>query len=250
MRSSAARRRARAPSVPCPSRCARPAGADRRRAPAARYGPLLDRAEAEHDLVVLNAGNAAGDDPWTEFCLQQADRILLVAAGGEPSPALAGRHELRRCELVAYDVAPGARALDAWAATLDPIETQSCAPPSSTTTSRARPGAWPVARSASSCPAVARGRSRTSASSRSSRTEAWSSTGSRASAWARSSAGCSRWASTPTRSTRAASRSGFSAGRWAITRSPAMRSSAVSAPARCWSGRSATSRSRSSRAAS
>ncbi len=29
----AARRRARAPSVPCPSRCARPAGADRRRAP-------------------------------------------------------------------------------------------------------------------------------------------------------------------------------------------------------------------------
>ena len=73
--------------------------------------------------MVLNAGNAAGDDPWTEFCLQQADRILLVAAGGEPSPLLAGRHELRRCELVAYDVAPGARSLDAWAATLDPIET-------------------------------------------------------------------------------------------------------------------------------
>ena len=91
--------------------------------PAARFGPLLDRAEAEHDLVVLNAGNAADDDPWTEFCLQHADRILLVAAGGEPSPVLAGRHELRRCELVAYDVAPGARSLDAWAATLDPIET-------------------------------------------------------------------------------------------------------------------------------
>jgi NTE family protein len=99
-----------------------PAATDEER-PAARYGPLLDRAEAEHDLVVLNAGNMADDDPWTEFCLQQADRILLVAAGGEPSPALARRHELRRCELVAYDVAPGARTLDAWAALLDPIET-------------------------------------------------------------------------------------------------------------------------------
>ena len=99
-----------------------PAPSDGER-PAARYGPLLDRAEAEHDLVVLNGGDAAGDDPWMEFCLQQADRILVVAAGGEPSPPLAGRHELRRCELVAYDVVPGDRKLDAWAATLDPIET-------------------------------------------------------------------------------------------------------------------------------
>ena len=91
--------------------------------PAARYGPLLDRAEAEHDLVVLNAGNAAGDDPWTEY---------LPPAGGPHPPRGGGRRAFTGARRPAR-VAPlrarrirrrsGARTLDAWAATLDPIET-------------------------------------------------------------------------------------------------------------------------------
>ena len=85
--------------------------------PASMYGPLLDRAEAGHDLVLL-AGGPDLDQPWTKFCLQQADRILAVTAGGPVLPALGQYPELHGCDLVAYDVAPGA--LSGWAATLSP----------------------------------------------------------------------------------------------------------------------------------
>ena len=87
------------------------------------YGPLLDRAEGRHDLVVLDAGAAPDGDDWTAFCLQQADRILVLAAGGPLPAAVAARHELRGCDLVAYDVAAGSGALAGVAAALDPIET-------------------------------------------------------------------------------------------------------------------------------
>jgi predicted acylesterase/phospholipase RssA/CRP-like cAMP-binding protein len=85
--------------------------------PVGVYGPLLDRAEAGHDLVLLVGGSAL-DEPWTKFCLQQADRILAVTGGGPVPPALGHYPELQACDLVAYDAAPGA--LDGWAAALDP----------------------------------------------------------------------------------------------------------------------------------
>ena len=46
--------------------------------PAAAYGPLLDRAEAGHKLVLLAGGPAWPAEPWIRFCLRQADRILAV----------------------------------------------------------------------------------------------------------------------------------------------------------------------------
>jgi NTE family protein len=85
--------------------------------PAGVYGPLLDRAEAGHDLVLLSAGFTLGE-PWTRFCLQQADRILAVTSGGPVPPAVGQYPELQGCDLVAYDAAPGA--LSGWAAALDP----------------------------------------------------------------------------------------------------------------------------------
>jgi len=85
--------------------------------PVGVYGPLLDRAEAGHDLVLLGGGFAL-NEPWTRFCLQQADRILAVTGGGPVPPALGQYPELQGCDLVAYDAAPGA--LDGWAAALDP----------------------------------------------------------------------------------------------------------------------------------
>ena len=91
--------------------------------PATIYGPLVDRAEASNDLVLLAGGSVLSREPWTEFCLQQADRILVVTAGGPVPDALRDRPELRGCDLVAYDVTPGTGALDGWAALLDPIET-------------------------------------------------------------------------------------------------------------------------------
>ena len=46
----------------------------------AAYGAGLDRAERDHERVLL----AAGADPWSAFCLRQADRILLVAGSRAP----------------------------------------------------------------------------------------------------------------------------------------------------------------------
>jgi predicted acylesterase/phospholipase RssA len=73
--------------------------------------------------VLLNAGALATRTAWSEFCLQQGDRVLAIAAGGSVPAALAERPELRGCDLVAYDVAPGSRKLAGWAQALDPIET-------------------------------------------------------------------------------------------------------------------------------
>ena len=85
--------------------------------PAAIYGPMLDRAEAAHDLVLLSSGSSL-HDPWTKFCLQHADRILAVTAGGAVPPALDQYPELQACDLVAYGATPGA--LAGWAAAVDP----------------------------------------------------------------------------------------------------------------------------------
>jgi NTE family protein len=87
---------------------------------ASLLGPLLDRAEAQAGVVVLAAGprSSAG---WRRFCIQQADRILVVASPGdtiegELDPAL---HE---ADLVACDVRPGSGALAEIVGTVEPIE--------------------------------------------------------------------------------------------------------------------------------
>jgi NTE family protein len=85
--------------------------------PAAVYGPLLDNAEAAHDLVLL-VGGLDPDEPWTRFCRQHADRILAVTGGGQVPAVVRGHPELHGCELVACDAKRGA--LDGWAAALDP----------------------------------------------------------------------------------------------------------------------------------
>ncbi len=88
--------------------------------PATVYAPLLDRAEAAHDLILLDSGDGPGNEDWRRFCLQQADRILVVTGGSPAPPGLADRAELRGCDLVAYNAAPGT--LREWAAGLSPIE--------------------------------------------------------------------------------------------------------------------------------
>ena len=89
----------------------------------ASFAPLLDRAEAANDQVVLVAGPASGEEGWTDFCLQQADRILAIGDGGDPPPADQRRHALAGCDLVALNVGEGSGALAGWAEALDPIET-------------------------------------------------------------------------------------------------------------------------------
>ena len=89
--------------------------------PVVAYGPLLDRAEAANDQVLLVA-DPRGGEAWTDFCLQQADRIVTISAGGTPNPALAGRPELRGCDLVGWNVPVGSGALAEAVDALDPIE--------------------------------------------------------------------------------------------------------------------------------
>ena len=90
--------------------------------PASAYGPLLDHAEAGHDIVVLDGGSILTGSPWSEFCVQQADRILAVTAGDPvPSTVRAGP-DLHGCDLVAYEVSPGSGALEGWVDLLDPSE--------------------------------------------------------------------------------------------------------------------------------
>src|SRR4051812_36757504 len=87
--------------------------------PSTAYGALVDSAEAANDQVLLVAGE---NDAWTDFVLQQADRIVAISAGGTPNPAIAGRPELRGCDLVAWNVAVGSGALDEAVRVLEPAE--------------------------------------------------------------------------------------------------------------------------------
>lgn len=95
---------------------------------AAAFGPVLDRAEEAADAVLLAAEQLGGGHPWSDFCLQQADRVLVLTGGGDPAGAGLERAELRGCDLVAYDVAHGSGALDGWCERLDPIETHAIDP--------------------------------------------------------------------------------------------------------------------------
>ncbi len=90
--------------------------------PIATYGPLLDRAEGVHDLVVLDAGVLEATAPWTEFCLQQADRVLAISAGEPLTEGMRQRRELRNCDLVGYEIVPGSGRMAEAARVLEPIE--------------------------------------------------------------------------------------------------------------------------------
>jgi NTE family protein len=112
-------------AVSLDGRHARPAAGD---SPAAAYGPLLDHAEAGADQVLLVAPGADAGEPWTAFCLQQADRVLAIGTAGAGAGALADRHDLRGCDLVAWDVAEGSGALAATAEALEPRTTHALRP--------------------------------------------------------------------------------------------------------------------------
>ena len=82
----------------------------------------LARAERDHDRVLLVAASSADgpDAAWREFCLRQADAVVLVANAGDavpatgPSPAPA-----RRPDLVLLGAAPTPDQRVAWVAVTD-----------------------------------------------------------------------------------------------------------------------------------
>lgn len=67
---------------------------------AAGFAPLLERAESVNRRVVLAAGSAGPRDPWTDFCLREADLVLAVTTG-VPDPMWAEHSaSFRECELL------------------------------------------------------------------------------------------------------------------------------------------------------
>jgi NTE family protein len=111
-------------------------GASETRAQAsARFGPLIERCELDHDQVIMVCGavdSHAGEDPsaWEEFCISRADRVLAVVSGatgpkqladlaGEDGPLAA----LRGCDLVGCGVRPGSGGLAEWIERLAPSST-------------------------------------------------------------------------------------------------------------------------------
>ena len=82
----------------------------------------LDQLEAEHDRVLLVA-TAGSDDPWTDFCVRQSDRVVGVASRrGDPSaPPRAER--LRGCDLAFVSVSGLEPPLQEWMSVLDPRTT-------------------------------------------------------------------------------------------------------------------------------
>jgi EmrB/QacA subfamily drug resistance transporter len=94
--------------------------------PVAAYGPLLDRYEDRHAQIVLVGAPPLQGDAWTAFALQQADRVLVLTAGGPVPDGLGRLAVLRGCDLVACDVTGGSMTLAGWCDALDPIETHTC----------------------------------------------------------------------------------------------------------------------------
>lgn len=61
---------------------------------------MLDRLERDHGRVLLAGGDAGGDDEWTAFCRDEADRVIAVSSAAPDAAWLARPAALRDCELL------------------------------------------------------------------------------------------------------------------------------------------------------
>jgi NTE family protein len=77
---------------------------------------LLERYESEFGQIVLVAPSL---DAWGRFCMRQADRTALVAAGGGVSPMVEQMQELRGCDVLFLGGEGGAAGIGRW---LDALE--------------------------------------------------------------------------------------------------------------------------------
>jgi NTE family protein len=105
-----------------------PAGESREQA-IARFAPLVERCEQDHDQVIMVCGSSGGASAWEEFCMARADAVLAVVDASAPPPVprsdpgagAGGRLEqLRGSQLVAFGVQPGSGQLAGWMELLSP----------------------------------------------------------------------------------------------------------------------------------
>ena len=74
------------------------------------FRDLLKRTEARMQQVVLTASCDAGD-PWTRFCLREADVTIAVSTGAPATDWLSNPKNLQGCELIMIDAPLGAELL-------------------------------------------------------------------------------------------------------------------------------------------
>jgi predicted acylesterase/phospholipase RssA len=80
-------------------------------APVEQWGPLLDRLERSNDYVVLPSTQTSG--VWFEFCIRQADHVVVLARSSSPLPEGGARKSLQGCDLLFVDSPPGDKIINA-----------------------------------------------------------------------------------------------------------------------------------------
>jgi NTE family protein len=100
----------------------------------ARFGPLVERCELDHDQVLMVCGGDEHPSAWDEFCSARADRLLVVVSGKGSENGTDSRQDaleraqasdstaagMRGADLVGYDLQPGSADLAGWIETLAP----------------------------------------------------------------------------------------------------------------------------------
>jgi predicted acylesterase/phospholipase RssA/CRP-like cAMP-binding protein len=71
--------------------------------PESDFRGMLKRAEVAHDNVVLITDSATASDPWTSFCLREADVVVAVTTGSPSQAWLQRSTHLHDCELIVID---------------------------------------------------------------------------------------------------------------------------------------------------
>ena len=94
----------------------------------ARFTPLVERCELDHDQVILVCGASEYTRRWDEFCLARADKVIVAVGASVPEPQRAVAHagqwtSLRGCDLLGYGVERGSESLAGWMAELAPVST-------------------------------------------------------------------------------------------------------------------------------
>jgi NTE family protein len=96
----------------------------------ARFGPVIERCELDHDQVIMVGGGERDPRGWGDFCRSRADRVVAVVGDSAPlaQDTQAGEQSariarLRGCDLIGYRVAAGSGHLGAWIARLAPAST-------------------------------------------------------------------------------------------------------------------------------
>jgi NTE family protein len=92
----------------------------------ARFTPMVESCERDHDQVVLVCGASGHTAAWDEFCLARADKVLVAVGPSGPDEQRGDRDRwasLRGCDLLGYGVHRESGSMAAWMAELAPAST-------------------------------------------------------------------------------------------------------------------------------